>query len=197
MLQHIVLLGAAINLVGTVPYLRDTLSGDSKPNRVTFLMWSVAPLIGTVAALSDGVRWSVLPVFMAGFCPFTIFLAAFRNRESRWQLGRFDYACGALSALALVVWGATHRPILGIVLAITSDACAALPTIRKSWTDPQTETPSAYAAMAVASATSFPAIPVWRFSEYAFPAYLTAIGLALFLIITARKPFVVHPHIGP
>ncbi len=47
MLQYLVLLGAAIQMVGVVSYLKDTLKGVTKPNRVTWLLWSIAPLIGS------------------------------------------------------------------------------------------------------------------------------------------------------
>lgn len=69
MFQYIVLIGAVMQLVGIFVYIRATVRGETKPNRVTWLMWFVVPLIGSVAAFSDGVRWAVLPVFMSGFAP--------------------------------------------------------------------------------------------------------------------------------
>lgn len=65
MLQYMVILGAAAQIFGIFFYIKATLKGETKPNKVTWLMWTIAPLIGTVAALSDGVRWAVLPVFIA------------------------------------------------------------------------------------------------------------------------------------
>jgi hypothetical protein len=68
-LPYLVFLGAAVQLVGIWSYIKDTVKGDAKPNRVSWLLWSIAPLIGTAAAISDGVTWEVLPVFMSGFGP--------------------------------------------------------------------------------------------------------------------------------
>ncbi len=82
MLQYVVLIGAGVGFVGTYAYIRETIRGRTKPNKITWLMWSVAPLIGTAAALSDGVRWAVLPVFMSGFGPLLIFIASFVNSKS-------------------------------------------------------------------------------------------------------------------
>src|SRR5690348_16544499 len=39
-----VYVGSAIGALGTAVYLRDTLRGTTKPNRVTWLLWAVAPL---------------------------------------------------------------------------------------------------------------------------------------------------------
>jgi len=114
MLQYIVLLGAVANLAGGFVYIKATLRGETKPNRVTWLIWSVAPLIATVAGLSDGVRWAVLPVFMSGFVPLLVFIVSFVNPKSYWKLEKFDYICGACSILALVLWGITKEPLVAI-----------------------------------------------------------------------------------
>ena len=110
MLQYIVLIGAATQLTGTFFYIRETVRGNTKPNKVTWIMWTIAPFIATVAALSAGVRWAVLPVFMAGFGPFLVFAFSFVNPKAFWKLERFDYICGACSVMALILWGVTKEP---------------------------------------------------------------------------------------
>jgi len=187
MVQYIVILGAILDLLGGIPYLRDTLSGRSKPNRVTFLMWGIAPCIDTAAAFSAGARWSVLPVLSAGLVPLAILVASFFNKKALWKLHWHDYVCGVISLAALILWKETHQPTIAIILAIVSDIFASLPTIKKSWTHPETETPLSYAIAAVAVSTSFFAIPMWKFSEYAFPAYLVLNGLMIFMIISYRR----------
>lgn len=132
MFQSLVFLGAAVNLGGAFFYIKDTLSGEAKPNKVTWLVWAIAPLIGTVAGLAKGVTWAVLPVFMAGFAPLLIFFASFINKNSYWKLSKFDYICGLSSIFALVMWAITKEPNVAIVLAILSDAMAAVPTFVKS-----------------------------------------------------------------
>ena len=66
MSQYIVLIGAVINLMGVFSYIKKTVLGKTKPNKVTWLLWAIAPLIASAAAFSAGVRLAVLPVFMAG-----------------------------------------------------------------------------------------------------------------------------------
>ena len=65
MLQYLVFVGAGVQLLGIAAYVKETLRGKTKPNKVTWLMWSIAPLIATFAALSDGVTLAALPVFMS------------------------------------------------------------------------------------------------------------------------------------
>src|SRR3989338_1323015 len=104
MIQYLVFVGAAINLVGSSFYIRSTLRGTTRPNRVTWLFWSLAPLIASFAAFSDGVRLAAVPVFMSGFMPLLVFVSSFVNPKAYWKLGLFDYFCGFFALLALVLW---------------------------------------------------------------------------------------------
>jgi len=85
-LQYLVFVGAIVGLIGIVSYIKETIQGKTKPNKITWLLWSIAPLIATFAALSDGVKLSVLPVFMSGFGPLLVLLASFVNKKSYWKL---------------------------------------------------------------------------------------------------------------
>ena len=187
MLQYLVLLGAAVQLVGVFSYIKDTIKGDTKPNKMTWLMWSIAPLIATAASMSDGVTWAVLPVFISGFGPLLVFIASFVNKNSYWKLERFDYVCGLLSLLALVLWGVTKVADIAIVFAIASDGFAAVPTLIKSWKYPETENAGPFTAGLFNSLTSFAAIKAWTFSSYAFPVYLVFINFSIAVAIYRRK----------
>lgn len=47
--ENFVILGAVIFAIGSLSYLIDTLKGKVKPNRVTFFLWALAPLIAFAA----------------------------------------------------------------------------------------------------------------------------------------------------
>lgn len=185
--QYLVLVGAVIQFGGTLSYLKDTIQGRAKPNRVTWLLWTIAPLIATVAALTEGVKWSVLPVFMAGFCPLLVFIASFVNKNAYWKLGILDYWCGFWAILALILWGITKNPTLAVIFSIVSDGCAALPALIKAWQHPETETIAVYATALVSALTSFAAVKTWKLIEIAFPLYLIAANSLIIILILCRR----------
>ena len=193
MLQYLVIVGAVVQLIGIWSYVRDTVRGDTKPNRMTWLMWSIAPLIASAAALASGVSWAVLPVFMSGLGPLLVFLASFVNKNSYWQLERFDYVCGLFSLLALVLWWITKIPDIAIIFAVASDGLAATPTLIKAWRYPETENAGPFTTGLFSSLTSFAAIKVWTFAAYAFPVYLVAINTSIALVIYRKKLIRVRP----
>ncbi|MDP2930645.1 MAG: hypothetical protein Q8N56_03520 [bacterium] len=187
MLQYLVFVGAAASIFGTAAYIKDTLKGLTKPNRVTWLMWSVAPLIGAFAGFAKGAGWAALPVFMAGFCSLLILIASFANRNAYWKLEKFDYFCGFFSILALLLWGITKEPLVAIIFSIISDGFAAIPTLVKSWKHPETETLAPYVVGIFTSLTSFTAVKTWDFSSVAFPVYLVLMNnLLTFAILKGR-----------
>ena len=187
MLQYLVILGGLVNLLGAFSYIKDIVKGGTKPNRITWLLWAIAPLIATAAALTRGVGWAALPVFMAGFGPLLVFAASFANKQSYWRLGPTDYLCGACSVLALVLWRITSNPSVAIVFAIVSDGLAAVPTLIKSYTHPESESGIAYSTGLFNALTSFFAIRSWTFTAYGFPLYLVVANSALLLSIYRKK----------
>ena len=187
----LVLFSAGLSIYGSYAYIRDTLKGTSKPNRVSFFLWALAPLIGTSAALyAHADVWATVRIFMSGLMPLLIFLASFINPQSYWKLTAFDYLCGAFSVLALVIWGLADSPQLAILFAAIADGFACIPTLRKAWYYPETETGMAYIMSFIAALIIIPAIPVWNIENSAFQIYLlTANTLLMFAVYRKRIGF--------
>jgi len=188
MLHYAVIVGAVVNLAGSSFYISRTLCGLTKPNRVSYFVWALAPMVAFPAALSSGAGWAALPVFMSGFIPFLIFLASFADPKAYWKLSTFDYVCGGLSLTALLLWWLSREASLAILFAILSDAFASWPTIVKAWKFPETEYWSGYAGGLFNAFTGLLAADSFTFTSVAFPIYLMA-ACGLLLIAIFRKRF--------
>ena len=183
----LVILSALISVFGASFYIRDTVAGTTKPNRVTWSMWATAPLIGTAAAVASGADfWAIVRVFLAGFMPLLVFLSSFINRQSYWRLNKFDLGCGTLSVAALIVWAAADAPRSAILLAAAGDGFAAIPTLTKAWRFPETETGAMFISSFLSSVLVMPSIPVWNVENAAFTVYL-ALASALMLVAIYRR----------
>lgn len=125
--------------------------------------------------------------FAVGFGPLLIFLASFLNKKSDWQITKFDIACGAVSILALILWGLTQNAMLALILSLAADAVACIPTLIKSWTHPETEDARAYVLAAISAFITTLSLPIWTFSYYAFPVWTLIICL-IFVILIKFKP---------
>ena len=187
MIEYLVYAAAAATLLAAFAYIRSMFKGGAKPNRVSWLMWAIAPFIAVAASASSGVGLAVVPVFMAGFSPLLIFVASFLTKKAYWQLSTFDYVCGTLSASALVFWYFTMNPNIAILFSIASDGLATVPTLRKAWSHPQTESIWPFVTgIFGASAALAVAVP-WVFSAYAFPVYLLVVNVMVLAAIYKKK----------
>ena len=181
--EKFVLVGAALNLVGSLSYVIQTVKGKTRPNRVSWLMWALAPLIAFSAELSQGVGLRSLMTFMVGFGPAMIFIASFVNRKATWKINKLDIACGILSLIALIAWGLTSNANLAIAFAIASDLLAAIPTIIKSYTTPKSEHYLVFLLGMLRAVITLLTITDWTFAEYAFPLYIAICCFVLFMLI--------------
>jgi hypothetical protein len=174
--ENWIYLGTAIGAAGALVYLRDTLRGTTQPNRVTWLLWAVAPLLAAAVELNQGVRLQALPTFMVGFMPLLIFIASFHNSAAVWKVRRMDYACGAVSVLGTIVWLVTRNGVLAISAAMAADFLAGLPTLMKSWTHPQTETVHSYIGALISMVVLLLTVDDWTFDVVAFPLFVLAMA---------------------
>ena len=181
--QNFVILGAIIAAAGSLSYLIDTLKGKVKPNRVSFLLWSLAPLIAFFAEIKQGVGIQALMTFVVGFLPFTIFIASFVNKKAEWKLTGFDLMCGALSIVGLVFWYITKSGDIAIIFSILADALAALPTVVKSFNYPETESAWPYFASTISAILTPLTVTVWNVANVAFPLYIVLITLVIFSLV--------------
>jgi len=184
----LVVLSAVIMIAGAYAYIRDTIKGKTKPNRVTWFMWALAPLIGAGAAWSsDADGWATIRIFLAGFFPLVVFIASFANRQSYWKITPFDLLCGALSLVALLFWVIADSPRTAILLAASADGLASLPTLIKTWRYPETETGLTYVAGLISIILVIPSISVWNVENAAFQVYLLIVNSLLVLSVYRKK----------
>jgi hypothetical protein len=181
--ENFVYLGVALSFLGALSYLIDTLKGRVQPNKVSWFVWSLAPLVAFWATVQQGVGVQSLLTFMAGFNPLLIFLASFVNKKAYWKITRLDLACGSLAIAGLVLWKMTDTPNLAIFFGILADAIAAIPTVIKSFEEPETENPNLYLGSSIAALITLLTIKAWHFEQFAFPAYIFGGGAILFVLI--------------
>jgi hypothetical protein len=184
--ENFVYLAAVLGVVGEVSYFTATLRGRTKPNRVSWFLWAVAPLLAFGGALDKGVGVQLLMTFIVGFGPACIFIASFFNPNAFWKITRLDIICGGLSVCGLLVWLVTREGNVAIAAAITADGLAAIPTIVKSYRYPSTEHPWIFWLAGTNAFITLLTIDNWNFAHYGFPAYILGVCWLMAILVTFR-----------
>lgn len=181
--ERFMFVAVLISFLGSASYLIETIKGRVRPNRVTWALWALAPLIAFVAEIKQGVGLVSLMTFMVGFGPLLIFFASFVNKKAEWKITRFDVICGALSLGGLALWGLTRVGNIAILFAILADALAAIPTLVKAYKYPETENSQVFLFGGISALITLLTIKQWNFAHFAFPIDTFFLCLTFFLII--------------
>ena len=184
--DYFVYIGATISFLGGLRYVWDVLKGKNRPNRVSWFMWTLAPMIAFASQIHQGVGPQAVLTFTAGFNPLLVVVATFISKKAMWKISRFDVMCGGMSLLGLVLWLSTNTPNVAILFSILADAAAAVPTVIKSFNDPDSESSTAFVTSIIAALLTLLTIHEWKFQNYAFSVYIAVICITISGLITFR-----------
>ncbi len=174
--EYFAIIGAIIASLGGFYYLYETITGKSQPNRVTWILWGLFPMITFVAQRAQGVEGVSWVTFVSGFTPLLVFAASFLNKKAYWKSRPMDYYLLIAAIVGITLWAVTDNANLAILFALMADLLAAVPTIIKCYKHPETESWVAYAISTGGFLLSMFTIQTWTFETYAFVLYLTLVN---------------------
>lgn len=181
--ENYIYLGLFLNSLGSISYLLDTVSGKAKPNRVTYFIWGLAPLIAFFSQYKQGVGIQSLLALGVGLWPALIFIGSFFNKKAEWKITGFDIVCGILSVLGLVLWSVTKIGNLAIIFSIFADTLAAFPTVKKSYYYPESENIWIYFSGVIYAFIVLLTVKDWSFAIYGFPLYIFFLNIIITFLI--------------
>lgn len=181
--ERFVIVGFMINALGSLSYFWAVLRGQTKPNKVTWFLWMLFPLIAGFAQLDQGVGWAALTTFSAAFVSFIVLVAAFFNKKAYWKLGTLDWICGVLALIGCVLWQVSDSPTTALIFAVLADFLAGIPTIVKAFRNPETESPWTFLLGVVNYGLCLLTLTQWTFANAAFSVHAGTNCLLLFVLI--------------
>ena len=184
--SNFVIVGTLIGAAGSLAYLIDTVKGKVKPNRVSFLLWSIAPFIAFAAQIKQGVGLESLMTFSTGFLPLTTFIASFVNKKAEWKITKFDLVCGGLSIIGLILWLITKVGNVAITFSILADGLAAIPTIVKAYKYPDTEKAWPWIATTFGVVLTLLTLNELTFANSGFIIYILIVDTLIFSLVQFR-----------
>lgn len=184
--EVLVILGIALNAIGTLLYDIETIKGEIKPNKVTWFLFSIAPLIAFFAEIQQGVGVQSLTTLSVAIFPLTTFFASFLNKKAYWKIQPFDLTCGALSIVGLILWQITKVGNVAIAFSILADGLAALPTVVKAYKYPETEAALPWLGAVASGILTLVTIKHWNFQTFGFPLYYTIAMFSVYFFAQTR-----------
>jgi len=128
-----------LQIGGYVIYARSTWRGEAEPDLVSWSLWMVIPFLAFATEMQQGVGIESMVTFLGGAGPLLVVMVALFSNRPQWELHTFDWVCGSIAVLGVVLWLASRNPLLGLCAFLVAQASAGLPTIFKAWHEPTTE----------------------------------------------------------
>lgn len=180
------IIAVALTFIGYIPYLRDTFSGKTTPHVYTWFIWGFATAIAYALQVSGGAgvgSWVTLAVVIISVI---IFILGLRNGKK--DITKLDTIFLILSFVSLFLWLVAKQPILSVILISSVDILGFVPTIRKSWNKPYSETLFSYQLNAFRHGISILALQQYSIVTWLYPVTWTiANGLFSLMLIVRRK----------
>ena len=187
--EQFIIIGVLANLLGSLWYFKKIISGQTKPNLVSWFIWMLGPFLGVFFMLKAGAGFSFLGTLMAGITSFLVVVIALILKNSYWKINTFDIICGIIALISLMLYVFLHNLSISILFAIIADGLAYIPTIIKSWKFPETESSSTYIGGVINNIIALLIIQNWIFPIYSFSVAIVILNLAIIFSIYRKKIF--------
>lgn len=133
------IVAALLAIVGNVPYVLDILKGRVKPHAYTWFVWTIVSGIVFFGQLAKGAGIGALPTAVSEVFTLIIFLLSLKYGFKR--VTKIDTIFLLIALGGIVPWIFTEDPTVSVVIAVSIDVIAFIPTLRKAWLEPKTESP--------------------------------------------------------
>lgn len=188
--EAIGMLAGVLAFATGIPYIWNIIGGITKPNVVTYFVWTLLQGIAIVAQLEAGASWSIFLLIGSTVSIAIIFLLSLTKygyKEYSW----IDTLALILAGVAIAVLIFAHHPVLAILLPILADAIGAIPTLVKTRKYPHTEDQFAWFIMIVASALGILATEKMDIANLAYPVFLLFEAILIFSLAFFTKKVMV------
>jgi len=164
------IIATIVSIIGFIPYLKDIFRRKTQPHSYTWLIWTILQVTGVVVMFNSGAGMGALPLAVGvGFCIYIFILSL---KYGTKNITVFDTVCLAGALAAIVVYVFLHDAVLSVILVTIIDFVGFLPTLRKAYSEPYSETLSLFAIGIITGIFSIAAIPSYSIATTLYPAFI-------------------------
>lgn len=171
----------ALSLGANIPYIIETVKGQVKPERISWLLWTLLGLTYYFSALfAEG---ATLFTFGELVGPVIILILALKFGVG--GRSRFDLISLAVALVAFVLLFVIEGVLAGLLLALIVDGIGAMLTIRKLLIDPSSESKWFWGIGAISGLFAIASLDNYNLETLLFPMYVVI--LSTFIFIKAKS----------
>jgi hypothetical protein len=179
------LAAGAIGVADTIPYVRDTLRGVTRPHRGTWLIWGTLAIVVCLSQYADGASWSLIMAAVQAVLTTLIFILSIRRGEG--GLSTVELVMIAIASGGVIGWIVADEPLVATACVVAADLIGAAMMVPKTWRDPGSETLVTFAFASLGGALAAGAVGAFDLSLLLYPVYYCLVNGAIALLIHQRR----------
>ena len=194
MIELVAVLGVSAGLIGvadTIPYVRDTLRGSTRPHRGTWLIWGVLAVVVCLSQYADGASWSLIMAGVQAVLTTGIFVLSIRRGVG--GVSRVEQLMIAIAGAGVVGWIVADEPLVATACVVAADILGAAMMVPKTYRDPESETLVTFAFASLGGALAAGAVGAIDLSLLLYPVYYCLVNGAIALLIVHRRAVLAAP----
>jgi len=179
-------IAVVLTFIAYVPYYRDILKGKTHPHIYSWSLWGLLTILLVALQIKGGAGPATWVTAAAGLLCIGVVLLSLKNGKK--DITTSDTVVAILSLLAIGFWLIADQPVISISLVIIADILAFIPTVRKSYHQPYSETLSLYVTNAIRFALALLAVEHYTYLSTSWiVAWIIGNMLLSILLVVRRK----------
>ncbi|MCC0177363.1 hypothetical protein I4641_10285 [Waterburya agarophytonicola K14] len=177
-----------VGLLGYLPYIITTLQGKTKPNRATWWVWGLLGIIQIISYYYSESNFDSAIWLLACYtlCQIIMAVLSIKFGEGGWD--KLDKFCFFGVILSVILWQLFNSASIALLFTIIIDMFGAVPTVVKSYYEPEKESSFSWTIFLIANSLNLVAIGSWSLRSI-YPFYLFCLSLTLTILLHRSKIF--------
>ena len=179
------MIAAVLAVAGNLPYIRDAFKRRVKPHPFTWLVWTIVSAVVVFGQIAEGAGIGALPAAVAGAFTTIIFLFSLQYGFKYVQKSDKYYLAAAL--LGIIPWLVFKNPTISVIIAVSIDLIAFVPTLRKTYLHPETETPILYGSNVLRHILTLFSLQAYNIATTLHSIAMIITNSTMVILITGKK----------
>lgn len=145
-----------ITFISYFPYWFEIFRGNTKPHLYTWLIWAISQAVALAGMIYGGGGHGTFALWAGMFGVTSVLLLCFKYGSK--NITRTDGIVLGLALIAVALWFVLDNPLLAVVLVSLIDGLGYIPTLRKLYSEPWTESLLSWSIVTVGHLFSFMAL---------------------------------------
>jgi hypothetical protein len=179
------ILSISVNIIAFYPYIKDIFLGKTKPHTYTWLIWTLTQGTAVFGLLFGGGGYGVVAMVVSFVLVFTVFLFSLSKGFEKPNFS--DKLFLILAFISILVWWKLNEPFISIMLVSLIDLFGYIPSYRKIWLYPYSETITSWFLFTLGNVFMILSLKEYNFLTLVYLITITFCNLMLVSIFLIRR----------